>query len=79
MGYLGRSGGKKTQFSQIFLGYIMFLFFFFLGGGGGGVGVDKSPRLSPVEKQVHMLNRSKFWKINWGLTYLDGLRYHNAL
>ena len=38
------------QFSQIFLGRI--ISFFFGGGGGGGreveVGVDKSPRLSPV-------------------------------
>ena len=48
----------KTQFSQIFLGFLFYLFYFilllllfFLGGGGGGGGgcrVDKSPRLSPV-------------------------------
>ena len=30
----------KTQFSQIFLGFVFFVFFFFfLGGGGGGGGV----------------------------------------
>ena len=35
------------QFSQIFLGIVLF-FFGGGGGGGGGCRVDKLPRLSPV-------------------------------
>ena len=39
----------KTQFSQIFLGFVLF-FWGGGGGGGGGGSVDKSPRLAPVAR-----------------------------